>query len=525
MTGYLYQKKSRYQIKVAGLLTLVVITAAFLVHWRTLASMTSIWANSDTFSHGFLIFPISLFLVWRRRSRLAELAPAPSVWGLFAIALISFLWLLAGATSIRVLQQYAVVGFVPALVWCILGKQIVSEMKFPLFFLAFAVPAGEVLIPCLMNFTAAFTVKAVQLTGVPVHRDGLFFSIPSGDFEVAKACSGVRYLIASVVMGTLYAYLVYRSFWRRAIFICVAILVPIMANGLRAYGIVMIAHLTNMRLAAGLDHIIYGWLFFGIVMLLLFWLGNYFRENNDDREVEHAARHCRQVGRSLGRVLSMAIAAMTIIIVGSVVASYLSEVRQPGISLYDFALPRGVGAWQGPVSTETVWRPQVAGADLEISGRYRKAQHEVDVFVFRYTRQGQDSEMVNSENRVYDGKHWFLMQEYKEEVLLNNGLSLDVIATGIRSPENNRLVWHWYNVSGRSTASRIMAKLYEARGVLSAKNLGSYMVAISTQQNDDSRLAHNVLQEFMAENYGPLKSCLSGAELTSDICSGKQRTE
>ena len=54
-------------------------------------------------------------------------------------------------------------------------------------------------------------------------------------------------------------------------FVAASILVPIVANWLRAYMIVMIGHLSNNKLAVGVDHIIYGWVFFGIVMLLLFW--------------------------------------------------------------------------------------------------------------------------------------------------------------------------------------------------------------------------------------------------------------
>jgi hypothetical protein len=63
-------------------------------------------------------------------------------------------------------------------------------------------------------------------------------------------------------------------------------IVPVIANGLRAYMIVMIGHLSSMQLATGVDHIIYGWLFFGLVMFLMFWIGSYWRE---DTEPPHVA--------------------------------------------------------------------------------------------------------------------------------------------------------------------------------------------------------------------------------------------
>lgn len=141
-------------------------------------------------------------------------------------------------------------------------------MAFPLGFLLFAVPVGEALIPPLQQVTAWFTVEGLRLTGIPVWWEGLYLSIPAGHFEVAEACSGLRYLMASVALGVLYAYLTYRSPWRRLAFVVLSMVMPIVANGIRAYGIVMIAHLEEMKYATGVDHLIYGWLFFGLVVLL-----------------------------------------------------------------------------------------------------------------------------------------------------------------------------------------------------------------------------------------------------------------
>src|SRR5262249_32061829 len=151
---------------------------------------------------------------------------------------------------------------------------------FPLAFLFFAVPIGEFLLPQLMEWTAGFTIAALKLSGIPVFREGQQIAIPSGTWSVVEACSGVRYLIASIVAGALYAYLIYRSPARRLVFIGVSIVVPIVANWVRAYLIVMIGHLSGNVLAAGVDHLIYGWMFFGVVMLIMFWIGSRWREHD-----------------------------------------------------------------------------------------------------------------------------------------------------------------------------------------------------------------------------------------------------
>src|SRR4029453_4693921 len=126
-----------------------------------------------------------------------------------------------------------------------------------------------------------FTVTALRLSGIPVYREGTFFTIPSGNWSVVEGCSGLRYLIASITVGTLYAYLTYQKLWKRGLFFAFSVIVPIISNGMRAYMIVMIAHLSDMKLALGVDHLIYGWGVFGGVILLLFWAGSFWRD--DDR--------------------------------------------------------------------------------------------------------------------------------------------------------------------------------------------------------------------------------------------------
>ena len=83
------------------------------------------------------------------------------------------------------------------------GWAVTREIAFPLGFLFFAVPIGEFLVPTMIDYTADFTVAALRLTGIPVYREGNDFVIPSGNWSVVDACSGVRYLIASVMVGHL----------------------------------------------------------------------------------------------------------------------------------------------------------------------------------------------------------------------------------------------------------------------------------------------------------------------------------
>ncbi len=259
-------------------LLVLTIAAIIAIYWPTAQSIVAIWDRSETFAHGFLIVPIVLYLIWTRRKLIAQQAPVADWLGYVLLALAGLGWLVASAGKVQVVQQFAFVAMIPAAVIAVAGRRVAWGIAFPLAFLFLGVPVGEGLIPPLMDFTADFAVAALKLTGMPVYREGALFAIPSGQWSVVEGCSGLRYLIASITVGTLYAYLTYQSSGKRVLFIAASVIVPIVANGLRAYMIVMIAHLSDMKLALGVDHLIYGWVFFGIVMLLLFWVGSYWRD-------------------------------------------------------------------------------------------------------------------------------------------------------------------------------------------------------------------------------------------------------
>ena len=275
----------------AALIGGAVLVAIVFAFGATALSMVDIWRRSDTFSHGFLVVPIALWLVWRRRAELARVPVRPFWPGMLFVAAAGFLWLLGSLADANVVEHFALVLMMQSARACRLraggGR---ATLIFPLVFLLFAVPFGEAFVPQLIDWTADFTVFALKLTGVPVYREGNNFVIPTGQWSVVEACSGIRYLIASLMAGTLYAYLMYSSAWRRAAFIAAAILVSIVANWLRAYLIVMMGHLSGNELAAGVDHLIYGWIFFGIVLLGMFWVGARFRDDGTATAVSSQAR-------------------------------------------------------------------------------------------------------------------------------------------------------------------------------------------------------------------------------------------
>jgi exosortase A len=246
---------------------------------REVVSAVQTWDASTAYNHCFLVIPIALYLLWERRHDVAGIAVRPMPRALLLGAPLAAAWLLAERLGIMEGRQLVVVSFVQLLFLAILGKRLWWALAGPLLYLYFLVPFGEFLTPKLQDVTTFFIRHGLEVMGVPAYIDGYVIEIPQGTFFVAEACAGLRFLIASVAFGCLYSLLMYRSPVRRGLFILISIVVPIIANGFRAIGIVYLGYVLGSAQAAATDHVIYGWVFFSAVILLLIALGLPFRQD------------------------------------------------------------------------------------------------------------------------------------------------------------------------------------------------------------------------------------------------------
>jgi exosortase A len=237
------------------------------------------WNASTAYNHCFLVIPIALYLLWDRRADLSGIAARPMPVALLLALPVGCAWLAAERLGIMEGRQLAAVSFAELLFLAVLGKRLWWAMAGPLLYLYFLVPFGEFLTPKLQDITTWFIRHGLEILGIPAFIDGYVIEIPQGTFFVAEACAGLRFLIASIAFGCLYALMMYRSPVRRGLFILVSIIVPVIANGFRGIGIVYLGYLLGSAQAAAADHLIYGWVFFSAVILILIALGLPFRQD------------------------------------------------------------------------------------------------------------------------------------------------------------------------------------------------------------------------------------------------------
>ncbi|HET8728055.1 MAG TPA: exosortase A [Alphaproteobacteria bacterium] len=469
---------------VAAAILLAGVAAALALMHETARGMIDVWSRSATFGHSFLILPTSLYLLWRRRCALLATPPAPEFLAIPALAILSLAWMIAHQVGVMVLTQLTLVMTVQVLVVAVLGRRAAAIIAFPLCYLLFMVPAGEFLVPHLQDATAQFVVRGLRGLGIPVFLDGVFISIPTGNFEVAEACAGLRFLIATIAVGVLFAHVMLETWSRRLAFVVLCLAVPVVANGVRALGIVLIAHLSNNRLAVGVDHIVYGAVFLTLVMALLFAIGLLLRRS----EARHVAgpkgsgnSSARPVPAAPARMLSAGLLSLSAVALGPAYAS-LSVPPEPA-AVAALTLPERVGEWRR-VEAAPDWRPVFAGADAEAVAMYERDGARVDLYVAWYARQRQGAEVAGAGNTLAAPPPWQRLTGTAASVALPVAPG-EASETRLAGPGGRqRLAWRWFRIGDRATASAPAAKLLEAVAILTGGRRDAAAFVIATDQAD-----------------------------------------
>ncbi len=488
----------------SGAALLLVLNGLVLLYHQTAWSMVQIWLRSGTFAHCLLVLPLVLWLVWRQRGTLRLLVPRTAPAALPLVALASFAWLLGELAVVNALAQATLVALLVLAVAAVPGWQVARCLAFPLSFLFFAVPLGEFLLPQLMAWTADFTVFALRMSGIPVFREGNSFVIPSGNWSVVEACSGVRYLIASFMLGTLFAYLNFQSLHRRLLFVLVSLLVPLVANWLRAYFIVLLGHVSNNRIATGVDHLLYGWLFFGVVIGLMFLVGARWAEDVAPPPspiaaavpLANASANRTPTADSPGApwrmvLLLLLVAAAPHLALWAMDASAAAPARVATTSgpLGPVLAPDLGKRWPQQAQQQMALLPALEPAyqnpTLAVRAGYGTAQRPVGLYIALYRNQRRGHSLVGSDNALVTSTnpHWLQVAGASQALKLGrqtitlrsstlhaaerpgavDHATAPTLAAAAAPPAGSALlVWQIYWVHGHLTASDFLAKAWSA---------------------------------------------------------------
>jgi len=470
---------------------LALLSAAILViFWRDAADMAGIWWHSSTFTHCLLMVPMIGWLVSQRIDLLRPLTPTFWWPALVWMAGAGLVWLVGEAAGVGLFRQLGLLLMLQGAVGAALGEKLVRGLLFPLGYALLLVPFGEELVPLLQTFTAHISVFLLHLSGISAEMEGVFITTPAGFFEVAEECSGVNFLVAMLAYAVFAAHLCFKSWTRRIVFVAAALATTILANALRAYGTMVAAEIWGIEAAGGIDHIFYGWIFFGLVIaivMLVAWRW-FDRPANDVAVYVTGLGGTPRFAGSAKAVLPMAI-AIPLVFAGW--AWLVGGRAAPLPETMTVEPPRG---WSVASAEGMAWTPRFDGADQRLLRHFVDAEgRRVTVAIGGYERQAEGREVVAfGQGAVDPDGQWawsaslHSVEGAKTERLLHPGPVLRAAAT-------------WYVVGGAVTGDPRRAKL----AGLKARLLGSEPRALSLIiSSEERRGGRDAIEDFVSASGG-----------------------
>lgn len=465
--------------------------ALFAGDW---AEMARQYWDISTYNHILLVPLIIGWLVWQRAGELAQLTPRAWWPGLVLVAGSLFVWLLGDISGTATVSHLGLVAAMQSAVITFLGPRVPWALLFPLAYGLFLVPVGEELVPALQMITAQITIALTHASGIPAIIDGVFIDTPAGLFEVAEACSGVKFLVAMVALGTLISHVCFRSWPRRFAFMAVAVILPILANGVRAWGTIYIAQSQGIAFAAGFDHIFYGWIFFALVMAALIGLGwRYFDRQVDDpfidgEQISSATwpdrlEHLNGNGWSV--LAATAAVALAVVLWSSQARSVVAEL--PEI----IALPDIEGWERTSAQHAHPWEARASGADHRLVASYHdKRGRAVDVVYALYAAQEDGREAGSfGEGALPEGTEWRWLAAVDAP---SNAAGDRLQALGT----HQRVAYTWFRHGDWTGNSRLRLKLENMQDRLFAEPKPTIMLILSAEDTP-TQDAQETLSAFL----------------------------
>lgn len=478
IAGTAHARPSIEAWKIAAPVAIAVLIGVFLLFWETVAFTVDFWSRRRAYGHGLLLVPISLFMIWHTRAALSRVVPGPQPWGAPFIVALSLAWALAYFIDVQLGMQLTLLATMGAVLWTLLGNRAAWLLAFPVAYLLLGIPVWSLLTPILQENTATISTAMLRAIGVPVYLEAFYISIPSGQFVVEEVCAGLRYLLATMSIAALYAYLNLRPVWLGAVFFLCCTVFSIALNWLRVVIIIWVGHATSMQHWLVNDHLTFGWIMFAVGLIPIFafgvWLQRFYRAP--------AIREPAATGGAPAGARTFVVWGLAALVLSGVGPALVlwNDTRVPGPVSAELQAPAAVAPWRIAATDEIRWEPRYVGADASLLSTYRDGGGRVDLFIAYYAHQRDGAEVVNELNVLYDEKRWKRRRVSQRRVPFGDDgqVRLREIQL-VTSSGARRLVWFWYRVGDRRITGVLEAKLTQVWAILSGSPAAA-VAAVST---------------------------------------------
>jgi len=444
----------------AFILSLVVI--AFIDTW---ISLSDLWLKFDyAYSHGYLALLLAGMHLFHQKHLLNFPSDRASVMGLIALVGASLLWMLAAFLNVRIVAQLLLPVIIGCVVFALYGFNTARKLTPVYLYILFSIPVWNYLNSSLQSMTAWAASTFLEFTGLAVFIEGNFITIPYGTFEVAGGCSGLRYLMCSLVLVLFYSQQRANAWVTSVKLFYVAIVFAILANWIRVILIILIGYESEMQSSIVKDHDMFGWyVYIGTFTPAMFLLNRIERAGQSRQAHPVPTQSAETVTPLRAGSMIMTIFAL---VTGPALLKLHSAMAPDASLTYSTAttLPAYSGA-RLPISPD--WAPLYKGAVHTPPQYFKHESHIISFHALYYLKQAQGFELVSDDNVIADPEVWTVKP-------VNTLVSLPTVTTTqahiiSKGRSDRRLVFSFYRVNERNLSSELLVKLAQLGSIVNPK--------------------------------------------------------
>ncbi len=253
---------------------LLVFILFALLYFNTFRDLVGVWSSDQDYGHGFLIFPISLYLLWRRKDDLLSQPIHPSRWGIGILIFWAVLYAVGSIGKISTIEDLSMLFFPIGAVAVLINWYAARIFLFPSFFMIFMFPIPSEIYTRVTNplllVSTTMSFHILNALHLPVLQEGNLLNLPNYTMQVVLACSGIRSLLSILALAFLLGYLMTPSNILRLVFFMISVPIAMLGNVFRITVTALLAYFVSPDAAEGYSHTFAGLVTFGLSFILLY---------------------------------------------------------------------------------------------------------------------------------------------------------------------------------------------------------------------------------------------------------------
>lgn len=451
--------------------------SVLLIFHTTVRDLVERWMMFDeSMGHGFLVLAICLYLSYISRAwRYSGTDDSFNRAGL-PLFFCSIIWGLANIAGINIIEFLILPLILLFSLALFTGLHVTGKLLIPVAFIYFAIPVWDYLNNDLVDLTAYVVQSLVRHTEITAFIEGNSIFLPFGEILIASGCSGLRYFIVALFLSSFCGYMYFSKTSHRLLLIMMGAVLALLANWLRVFIIILIAHYSEMQSSLVKEHETLGWIVFMIFMCPLFILNyRYGKERITEGIVSSDSSNQKKKGLYIsGLLFALCISVGPILSYKSRSAIVGGEERSPVVSNHDSE------NWVVLMNDDRRkgWEPQISRESQRIHKVFEKNGNRVDLVIASYYKSATSAEILPYIHSIHDMDEWSVISRHT--IVTKSGNEHLKISLVNKRTQKRMIYVIQYDVGGIRTGNYKIAKLLQIPAALIGKAYAVVGIAFHT---------------------------------------------